>query len=170
MKNIVLTGFMASGKTTVGKKLADAIGYKFIDTDILVEKKQGQTINEIFSNYGEEYFRILEENAVIEASKEKKAVIACGGGVVLKSNNIDALRKSGLVFNLNPTEDVIKRRLSKASLTRPLLKENDLEDALRRFELRKEYYSNCDFEIKIEINKSVSDIVNEILKIYREEV
>ena len=121
MKNIVLTGFMASGKTVVGKKLAEIIGFDFVDMDDYIEKKTGMTIGKIFKEYGEEYFRELESRTAEELSDRVNTVIACGGGTVLKKGNIDALRKKGIIINLEPTQEVIKQRLESAANGRPLL-------------------------------------------------
>ena len=161
---------MASGKTTVGKKLAEVLNYKFIDTDEFIENETKMSINHIFKEYGEEYFRDLEEKAVIACSDSENAVISCGGGVVLRKSNVDNLRKKGIVFNLNPSNEVIASRLSKAADTRPLLNKNDVDDAIKKFEGRKPYYDNCDYKINIEIDKSVESVSEEILEKYRKEV
>ena len=166
MKNIVLTGFMASGKTVVGKKLAEIIGFDFVDMDDYIEKKTGMTIGKIFKEYGEEYFRELESRTAEELSDRVNTVIACGGGTVLKKGNIDALRKKGIIINLEPTQEVIKQRLESAANGRPLLSAGDLAGALKRFHDRKPYYDNCDFKIKVEISKSVEQLAHEISDIY----
>lgn len=166
MKNIVLTGFMASGKTTIGKRLADVTGFKFIDTDLYIEEKENKTINEIFQVFGEEYFRDLEEKAILECSSFKNSVIACGGGTVLREENIKNLRKNGIIFNLNPTIDVIKSRIKDAAKTRPLMDEGDIEGTIERFLKRIPYYENCDYKIDVTQDKSIECVLDEILNIY----
>ena len=101
MKNIVLTGFMASGKSSVGKILAEKLNIKFIDTDILIEQKLNKKISDIFKENGEQYFRQQETKVVEEISNLTSCLISCGGGVVLNKYNIELLRKNGIVAKLN---------------------------------------------------------------------
>ena len=110
--NIVLTGFMASGKTEVSKAVASMSKYKLIDTDDMIVEKEGMSINEIFERHGEEYFRRVEHECVCRAAAMDNMVIATGGGVVLNKSNIDALRKNGMIFNLAPDFEVIEERLA----------------------------------------------------------
>ena len=109
--NIVITGFMASGKTTVSKEIAAMSNYEFIDTDELLEKNEGITINEIFAKYGEEYFREREHETIKKVSGMDNMVISTGGGVVLSKANMAELRKNGVIFNLAPDFEVIRERL-----------------------------------------------------------
>lgn len=160
--NIVLTGFMASGKSTVGKRLAEIMGYEFADTDSLVEAKEDMKISEIFEQFGERYFRDLEKTAVEEVSVKDNIVIATGGGVVLDEDNMVNLRKNGVIINLSPDEDVIKSRLL-GDKTRPLAANSDFEEILERFEKRKPFYDNCDYQIKVTLDTDV-DGVCEIIK------
>ena len=167
MKNIVLTGFMASGKTTVGRVISEITGMAFADTDKMIEEKAGMTVNEIFERYGEEYFRNLESDIAKSCDALENTVISCGGGLVLRENNIKALQKNGVVFNLNPTHEVIKHRLSKAASTRPLLKNQDLCEVIERFEKRKPFYDVCDYKIEIVMDKTPDEIAGEIIEIYK---
>ena len=163
-RNIVLTGFMASGKTVVGKALSEKLGRKFIDTDLLVEEKCKMSIPEIFEKYGEEYFRKVEAEVIRETSLEKGSVIATGGGVVLDSENIETLRKNATIVNLESCRDVIIARLSKDDGTRPLNKGQDIEQILDRFEKRKPFYDNCDIKVKITNEMNVEDSLSAVLK------
>lgn len=163
-RNIVLTGFMGSGKTVVGKALSEKLCRKFIDTDLLVEEKCKMTIPEIFEKYGEEYFRKVEAEVIGEASLEKGSVIATGGGAVLNGDNIDILRNNATIVNLEPDTDVIVARLSKDDGTRPLNKGQDIEQILERFEYRKPFYDNCDVKVKITTKMSVEDSLLAVLK------
>ena len=167
MKNIALTGYMASGKTTIGSILSKRLGYTFLHTDNIIEKKCGKTINEIFEKYGEAYFREIERQIIEECSVYKDCIISCGGGVVLNKKNIENLKKSSLIFNLNPTEEIIKKRLFSAAVTRPLLNENDINGALKRFRKRIPYYNFCDFKIDVVHGKTPDDLADEIIEIYR---
>lgn len=166
MKNIVLTGFMASGKTVTGKRISEITGFDFFDMDEAIENKTGMEINKIFKIYGEKYFRDLESRRAEELSRKSNSVISCGGGVVLRKQNIEVLRKNGVIINLEPSEEVIKERLSAAAESRPLLSAGDIEGALKRFSDRRPYYDNCDFKVRIELGRSVNDIAREIADIY----
>lgn len=163
-RNIVLTGFMASGKTVVGKALSEKLGRKFIDSDAVIEEKCEMTIPEIFEKYGEEYFRKVEAQVIEEISLKSSAVIATGGGVVLNENNIAALRKNATIVNLEPENDVIVSRLLVDDGTRPLNKGQDIEQILDRFEKRKPFYDNCDVKVKITKEMSIEDSLFAVLK------
>lgn len=154
-KNIVLVGMPGSGKSTVGKILAERTGREFVDTDDMIVKKAGKSIPEIFSDNGEEYFRELEKECMLEAGKRMCLVIATGGGAVLKKENRDAMKENGTVVFLE--RDVSKL----ATEGRPLSTD---EEKLRqmyaqRYELYKEV---ADFSVKT--NDDVSITVGEVEK------
>ncbi len=163
--NIVITGFMASGKTEISKAIASISKYTLLDTDDMIVKKAGMTINGIFAEYGEEYFRKLESEIVKDAAKGDNAVISTGGGVVLSGANIDELRKTGVIFNLAPDFSVIKDRLELAASTRPLLKNQSIDEVKKRFDARKPFYDNCDFKIKVVTGRTPKSYAMEILDI-----
>ena len=119
--NIALIGFMGTGKTAVGQMLAGQLGLKFIETDSLVSAQAGQSIPRIFQEGGETAFREAEIRAVREAARERRAVIACGGGVVLNWINIDRLRQTSVVVRLMATPAVTLKRVSREVGQRPLL-------------------------------------------------
>ena len=161
--NIVLTGFMASGKTEVSKAVASMSKYKLIDTDDMIVEKEGMSINEIFERHGEEYFRRTEHECVCRAAAMDNMVIATGGGVVLNKSNIDALRKNGMIFNLAPDFEVIEERLSEAAATRPLLRKGGLEDVRRRFNDRLPFYKDCDYSVHVIKGRTPQSYAMEIL-------
>lgn len=165
--NIVLTGFMAVGKTEISKAVAEMTHCNRIDTDDMIVEKIGMTINEYFAKYGEEKFREIEREVVKEAAGHKNAVIATGGGVVLDRRNVDELRKTGVVINLSPDFGVIKERLEAARATRPLLKHDSIEDVEKRFNDRKPYYDNCDYKIHVTSGKTPRMYAEEILAIMK---
>lgn len=100
MKNIVLIGMMGSGKTTCGRLLADRLGWKLVDTDALIVEREGRSIPDIFARSGEDCFRALEESAARELARQENLVVACGGGLPLRTGAIGPLRESGTVFFL----------------------------------------------------------------------
>jgi len=119
--NIILTGFMASGKTTIGRLLAGRLGYEFVDTDHLIEDRCDQTIAEIFREKGETAFRTMEADVARELGDKEGLVIATGGGLVLYPANVAALRIQGRIFCLVATPEVIMARASRDASVRPLL-------------------------------------------------
>jgi shikimate kinase len=124
--SIVLIGFMGSGKTTLGKWIAENQGYVFVDTDELIEEQEGRTINEIFATDGEEYFRNLETQVIDRlAGDDRKLVISVGGGLPVRDENRKLMRRAGRVVYLNTGVDELERRL-KGDTTRPLLAGSDL--------------------------------------------
>ncbi len=165
--NIVITGFMASGKTTISKEIAGMSKFEFIDTDEYLEQNEGITINEIFAKYGEEYFRAKEHEIIKKVSAMDNMVISTGGGVVLNKSNMTELRRNGIIFNLSPDFEVIKERLEKAAATRPLLKNQDIADVRRRFEARRPFYDDCDYKIKIVPERSARSCAMEILDLIK---
>lgn len=163
MRNIVLTGFMASGKTEIGKQLACLTGMAFVDTDAMVEEAAGCTVNAIFENQGEPVFRQLETEAVRRAAALSGAVISTGGGVVLRRENIEILRKTGVIVNLELPEGVLLARMRDAGGTRPLLRE-DTQAIFRRLQERKPFYDCCDVQIRVSNEKKPLEHAEEILK------
>ena len=113
MKNIILTGYMGSGKTTIGKKLAKLTGYTFMDTDELIEQQQGRTISEIFAADGEEAFREMETKLLEQMLEEKKErlVISTGGGMPLREENKTLLAGLGVVFYLKLEPETVYNRI-----------------------------------------------------------
>ena len=126
--NLVLTGFMGTGKTEVGKLVALKAGLLFADSDDKIEEEEGMSISAIFSSRGEEYFRNAEARVIFSLSKLTGAVISTGGGAVLRRENIRNLEKNGLVFALYASPGVILQRVGKNS-GRPLL---DVPDPLEK--------------------------------------
>lgn len=125
-KNIILTGFMGTGKTTVGKLLAMQLGYEFIDTDKLIEQQQGQTIPEIFQAHGETAFRQMEADLAQELASRQGLVISTGGRMMLDPANAAALSRQGYVFCLVATpEEILQRLQLDTNHPRPLLAVSD---------------------------------------------
>ncbi len=163
--NIVLTGFMASGKTQISKRLAKLTGFKLIDTDAMIVEETKMTINDIFEEYGEARFREIEHGVICRVSELDNTVISTGGGVVLNKANITALRKNGIIINLAPSFEVISERLNSVRSTRPLLKDSDIDSIKKRFYDRLPYYADCDYKISVSNDREPLYFAKEILKL-----
>lgn len=168
--NIVLTGFMATGKTAIGRAIADKSRYRFEDTDSMIVTESGMEISEIFERYGEKYFRELERKAVEKAAQSDGTVIATGGGVVLDKRNVEALRKNGIIFNLDPDFAVIEERVGEARATRPLMKGESMDEIRERFLKRKPFYDDCDVKIRVIKGRTPASYAEEILSITEEKL
>lgn len=151
--NIVLCGFMGCGKTTVGKILAEKLGYTFKDSDLEIEKEQGITISEIFNKFGEAYFRSLEAEMLKRLSDEKGLIIATGGGAVVNKNNADFLKENSFVVYLKVTPETVLERL-KNDTTRPLLMRDDKETAIKTLMAQREDAYNYACHLCVDANVS----------------
>jgi len=166
--NIILTGFMASGKSALGKELAKRLRMDFVDTDKLIEEKEGIKISQIFREKGEPYFRKVETQIVKEVAEYKNSVIATGGGVVLKEENMQALRKNGTIIFLSVAPELILKRTLRDE-KRPLLKGEKKEKEKRIRELlayRRPYYRKADFVIDTN-NLTIEQITERIIMTIR---
>ena len=119
-KNIILCGFMGTGKSSVGRILAERLGWQFVDTDALIEQREGRTVSAIFAGDGEAKFRDLESALAAELMNYHHTVIATGGGIVLKAENRASMDRAGLVICLDAPADEIVKRLAQFT-DRPLL-------------------------------------------------
>lgn len=144
MKNIVLIGFMGTGKTSTGRLLSSRIGYSFVDTDYRIEQAAGMTVAEMFAQYGESYFREKETEMIQRVARYRQAVISTGGGVVLQAENMKALRQNGLIVSLHAEVDVILERTGRRNI-RPLLQQkNCREVVLELLKSRRALYDAAD--------------------------
>ncbi len=165
--NLVLIGFMGSGKSEVGSRLAAVLGMGLADTDARIEERAGISIAHIFEREGEDVFRALERQVVADAAAGDGLVIATGGGVVLDRRNVDALRDNGLIFYLDiEGEDAHIRTAGDAA--RPLLNVGDREGEVRRLleQRRPLYEASAHYRIRVS-GKSVEELVQEIVEIWR---
>lgn len=140
--NIVLCGFMGSGKTTIGRKLARALHYKFIDMDDYLETRENKKISDIFAQIGEQGFRDIETACAHEVAGLTDCVIALGGGAVLREENVEQYKKNGLLIHLNTPFYRIVQNLSRDS-SRPLLKGDKEKQTRLLYNQRKSIYLNC---------------------------
>jgi shikimate kinase len=163
MKNIVLTGFMGTGKSEVGKLLAKQLGFAFIDADAEIEKITGMTISDIFSSRGEPAFREIESEVILSLAGNEKAVISTGGGAVLRQVNMDNLRKKGVIVCLEASAETIFKRTA-GNDDRPLLKTDDrLAKIKEMLAARRPFYERADIMIDTEC-KSPMEISGEIIE------
>ncbi len=155
-ENIVLIGMPSSGKSTVGKLISESVAKEFFDTDELIVKRAGMEISEIFSRFGEKYFRDLETEVIKEVSASASLVIATGGGAILRKENLDALKENGRLYFIDrPLEKLIP------TATRPL--SSDREAIEKRFNERYGIYcSVCD--VHIDADATPSEVAERILK------
>ena len=166
MKNLILTGFMGTGKTEVGRELARLLTMKLIDIDTEIIKSAKMSINQIFEQFGEQKFREMETEMIEKVSREKNVLISTGGGAVLRQENMDALKKTGLVICLMATPETIHRRTSGTS-ERPLLQvEKPLEKINELLHFRQPFYEKADMMIDTD-NKTPLQIAEEIVAIIR---
>ncbi len=154
-RNIVLTGMPSSGKSTIGKQLANELGMQFVDTDKEIEKLAGKTIPEIFETQGESGFRDIESRVIAEVSAKQNCIIATGGGAILREQNITLLKGNGTIY-------FIDRPLEKLVTTddRPLSSNRD--DLVKRYNERYDIY--CDTADKIVVNDSEIESVIDTIK------
>ena len=166
MSNIVLIGFMGTGKTTVGQQISKELWMPMVDTDTMVEVDNQMIIGEIFDRYGEDYFRNLETAAVRKVSKFKSHVISTGGGVVLRFENLNLLQENGLLFCLRATPEEIFERIKDES-RRPLLKDPDPPNKIRQLlQARRAHYQRIEHQIET-TNLSIEEVTNQIIGIYQ---
>lgn len=145
MNNIILCGFMGSGKTVVGKELAKIMGCKFVDTDELIEQEQGVAIKAIFATHGEDYFRDLEFEMCKKVGEMKNCVVSTGGGALTFERNVKAIKKGGKVVFLDASFPVICDRIGD-STTRPLFQDKEKAKALYD-ERKSKYVAASDYVI-----------------------
>ena len=164
-KNLVLTGMMGVGKSTVGKNLAQKLSYNFVDIDRTIESREGSTINLIFKNKSESYFRKLENEISLEKLKKKNTVISLGGGAFLNKSIRREIKNTSVSFWLDVDVAELIKRLKKTK-KRPLLYNKNLSVTVNKIYLeRKKTYSEADFRIKCNF-LGPDKIVDKILKLY----
>jgi shikimate kinase len=162
--SIALIGFMGTGKTVVGKLLAKKLGKDFIEMDTLIEKKAGRSIPEIFRQDGETGFRQLEIEVTKSIAGRKNAVIACGGGIVLNTINIDRLRQECVIVCLMASLSVILKRTSADKEERPLLAVADrLRQIKQLLEFRQPFYERA-ADITVNTSRLKPDAIVEIIR------
>jgi shikimate kinase len=166
---IYIIGFMGSGKSTIGRKLASRLGWSFVDLDDLIEEKEGLKITEIFAQSGEEYFRKVETEVLRSLNSRNNTVVSTGGGTPCSGGNMDYMLGSGLTIYLKLSPGQLKSRLSGSNGERPLIKDLSHEELLRFIEeklgSRESCYNRAEVVVEgidLDINKLHSILLTKI--------
>ncbi len=175
MKKVILTGFMATGKSTVARHLARRLRWRLIDCDVEISARAGKPIPQIFRDCGEAYFRTLERSVIAEITSDPRrcaqcghrrpAVIATGGGAIVDPQNYAALRNCGVIICLSARPEVIARRVASSVKARPMLAHSGMPVKQRIAELmeqRREAYARATFTIDTS-DRTVEQVVDAIL-------
>ena len=179
ISRIYLTGYMTSGKSTIGPILANVIGWNFYDLDQVIEIEQGKSVVEIFEEHGEEFFRDYETETLSRLSKLDNVIISLGGGTISNNNNISIIKNSGKLIYLKVSPDIIYKRI-RNKINRPLfrdlvLSENSEDDFLEKInqhlEDRVKYYEKADITIDTDqsrIGVTVDKLAKQIKRMLNE--
>lgn len=177
MKNkiIYLTGFMGAGKSTIGPILANTIGWDSCDLDVLIEKKIGKKVRQIFEQEGESVFRKIETETLTELSIKSNLVVSLGGGTMADENNFAILKNSGTIIYLKASEDSFYKRL-RYKRDRPSLALNETDDFTKEALVKRinslmkdriKYYEQADIVIDTD-NSTIGRTVDKIVKLLKE--
>jgi len=147
-KNIALVGHMGSGKSILGKLISKQLNFNHVDSDKLIEKKTHKTINEIFQTKGEPYFRLIEENVILDTIYQNKLVLSLGGGSILSPKIRKALKDNFLTVFLDVDFTILSKRLIKSKY-RPLINDKNIEDKIKELDaIRRKFYLLADITLK----------------------
>lgn len=171
-ENLFLTGFMGAGKSTIGPLIAKQLGWKFLDLDELLSEAEGMSIAEIVMTKGESYFRACEVRQIVQLSRDFQNVIALGGGTLLNLQNLQNLKKRGVIAYLCAKPKTLFERLKGERLKRPLLQTSSEGDAALMtrittlLEERRPAYLQA--EIRMEVDeRTPADIANQLFEILK---
>jgi shikimate kinase len=163
--NISLCGMMGSGKSAIGKILANKLDYNFIDVDKMIEVDAGKSIKKIFEEDGEQYFRDLEEKITINILELKETIVSLGGGAIINKNIRGSIKKNSYNIYLNVNIDILTKRLQN-SKTRPLIyKKNLKKELINLIGIREKFYRKADLIVKNEKNiiETTENIIKKII-------
>lgn len=171
-ERIYLTGFMTSGKSTLGRILANVLGWNFYDLDKEIEIRAKKKVTEIFETFGEKYFRELESNLLKELSSNSQVVISLGGGTIINNNNVKFISENGKLVYLRVEPEIIYTRIKKKT-DRPLFKEfvlaeNSKENFIKKISSmlseREKYYYQADLVFDVD-NSPIGTTVDKLAKV-----
>ncbi len=162
--NIFLIGFMGTGKSTIARELAKTLNTECMEMDEMIVERQGMSIPDIFEKYGENYFRDVESELLIDLKKKENVIVSCGGGVVVRQENIGYMKEGGTIILLSATPQTVYERV-KNNTNRPILNGNmNVEYIAGLMEKRREKYEGAADITIITDNKNVEEICKEIIK------
>ncbi|MDX2256459.1 MAG: shikimate kinase [Pseudanabaenaceae cyanobacterium bins.39] len=168
--NIFLIGMMGSGKSTVGKILAQRLNYNFLDTDTLIEQCAGKSIPQIFADDGEPTFRDLEQQVLAQVAAHTRLVVATGGGIVMRSLNWSHLH-NGIVIWIDAPIEVLHDRLLHEVAQRPLLNPDNLQQRLQDiYEQRRDRYAQADIAIMVNASEDPTAVCDRLLTMVAERI
>lgn len=169
MNNIILIGFMGSGKTSVGEKLAEKLDVRFADTDAIIEEKYKTSISAIFAEHGEPYFRLLETAVLEEMANDSEAfVLSVGGGLPVQPENHACMKRIGMTVYLKTKKETLIERL-KGDTTRPLLQGGELEARVESLMKDREHIYEAVSDISVDTDgKTLGQIADEIIEMAAE--
>ena len=166
MNNIYLVGFMGCGKSAIGRVLARMTYRRFMDTDALIVEQEGMPISQIFEERGEAYFRRVETEVLKKLTKEKKRIISCGGGVAMRTENVEEMRRGGHIVLLSAKPETILKRVARDE-NRPLLKgRKTIEGITELMEARLPHYQAAAYITVATDDRSMEDIAAEICRAF----
>jgi shikimate kinase len=165
MDNIFLIGFMGAGKSTIAKELQRRLDGKLVEMDARIVEEQHMSINDIFAQFGEEHFRDIESRLILTIGEEGNTIVSCGGGVVVRPQNTDYMRKSGKIVYLKTSPEVIYERV-RHSTDRPILNGHmNVEYIAGLLEKRRPLYESAADITVVTDNKSCDEICSEIIRL-----
>jgi shikimate kinase len=165
MENIFLIGFMGAGKSTIARELQKRLDMNLVEMDARIVEEQGMSINDIFAQYGETHFRDIESQLILTIGDEGSTVVSCGGGVVLRPQNTEYMKKSGKVVYLKTSPETIFERV-RYSTDRPILNGNmNVEYIAGLLEKRRPLYESAADITVVTDNRSCEEICSEIIKL-----
>ena len=162
-KNIVFIGFMGSGKTTVGRRVAAAMGLDFYDTDEFLKKSEKMPVAQIIAKKGEKYFEGAQRFAVMNLCENTNALISTGGNTVMDKQNMDMLKKNGILVWLRASADTVYQNTKESHNKRPELAGLSVGEIAAMLKEREPYYSDCDIEISVD-GRDPDSVVEKVLE------
>lgn len=164
--NLYLVGFMGTGKTTVGRVVAQKLGYSLLDSDHEIERRAGMPITQIFAQQGEAAFRTLEREYIEAGHPDEGCVVSCGGGLIIQPGMLELVQSKGVLICLHASiETIIKRTIGQGH--RPLLNEADPEERIRTLYALREPIYRCCGSMVLTDSRPLTDIVGHVIRTYR---
>lgn len=164
--NLYLVGFMGTGKSAVGRRVAEKLGFHFIDVDKAIEEEECLSITQLFDQKGEEAFRELERNFIESGHSDSNCVVSCGGGLPVPDGMPELLKKKGVAVCLWATPEVIHER-TKGNSTRPLLNVTDPLSSIRKLLEQREPRYRATGNLVSTVDRGLAAVADAVLRVYR---